>query len=756
MLAALMGATQRGRCTAEIAAEVGSLGVFEDASEKRVFAKSERNMRRWTGLLRLAALANDPDPDVRKDARSNLNAMGAAETSAVRLDAEHIPPPGWQPPQPAGGCMELDQYASSVSPESKEINTVRGHCDEPAAPSLRRTDQQRQHLALRVPEHGAAAVALEAQVSLSAVYRWCRQFDVDPGRKRYRSRSERRELALRVPGLGVDAVAVKAEASVSTVYGWCRQFDVSVGEGSAQSRERRRSRRRELALLVPELGIAAVAERADRTVSTVYGWCREFDVDLGEGYVQLRERRRSRRRELALLVPELGVAAVAERADRTVSTVQQWCREFHMEPQQRHYRSRSQRQELALLVPDMGIDAVAATAQASVSTVQRWCREFDVDLGEGRAQLRERQRLQRRELALLVPELGVAVVAEKADRSVKTVQRWCREFDVDVNAGTGHSSLHERRRSRRRELAQLVPELGIAAVAERADRTVSTVQGWCREFDVDWGAKPSRGSDERRELALLVPELGVAAVAEKAHVTHAAVYGWCREFSVAPTQRTSRGSDERRELALLVPELGVAAVAEKADVSAATVRKWCKEFSVASTQRVSRGSDERRRLALLVPELGVAAVAEKADVSAATVRKWCKEFSVASTQRVSRGSDERRRLALLVPELGVAAVAEKAQVTHAAVYKWCQEFDVAPPRRMRGSDERRRLALLVPELGVTAVAQKARASVSAVYGWCKEFGVVPPQRHEPAPAVAAVPAPGSATTGSDDTAPGAT
>ena len=331
--------------------------------------------------------------------------------------------------------MALDQYASSVSHRPKEINTVRKHCDEPAAPSLHRTDLQRQQLALRVPEHGAEAVALEAQVSLSAVYRWCRQFDVGPGRRRYRSRSERRELALQVPELGVDAVAATAQVSVSTVYGWCREFDVSVGEGSAQCRDLRRLQRRELALLVPDLGITAVAERADRAVSTVYGWCREFDVDFGEGNVQLRERRRLQRRELALLVPELGVAAVAERADRTVSTVQEWCREFYVEPQQRHYRSRLQRRELALSVPELGVDTVAATAQAIVATVQRWCREFDVDVGDGRAQSRERRRLQRRELALSAPELGIAAVAERADRSVRTVQRWCREFDVDVGDG---------------------------------------------------------------------------------------------------------------------------------------------------------------------------------------------------------------------------------------------------------------------------------------------------------------------------------
>ena len=89
MLAALMGAAPRGRCAAEIATAVGSLGVFEDASEKRVYATSERNMRRWTGLLRpflrhkacppptrAAAALSQLRPGMHNSARAGVSTWG--------------------------------------------------------------------------------------------------------------------------------------------------------------------------------------------------------------------------------------------------------------------------------------------------------------------------------------------------------------------------------------------------------------------------------------------------------------------------------------------------------------------------------------------------------------------------------------------------------------------------------------------------------------------------------------------------------
>ena len=89
MLAALMGAAPRGRCAAEIAAAVGSLGVFEDASEKRVYATSERNMRRWTGLIRpflrhkacppptlAAAALSQLRPGMHNSARAGVSTWG--------------------------------------------------------------------------------------------------------------------------------------------------------------------------------------------------------------------------------------------------------------------------------------------------------------------------------------------------------------------------------------------------------------------------------------------------------------------------------------------------------------------------------------------------------------------------------------------------------------------------------------------------------------------------------------------------------
>ena len=46
-----------------------------------------------------------------------------------------------------------------------------------------RTAQQRRDMALLVSEVGAEAVAEKAQVSLSTVFRWCREFKIDTGRR---------------------------------------------------------------------------------------------------------------------------------------------------------------------------------------------------------------------------------------------------------------------------------------------------------------------------------------------------------------------------------------------------------------------------------------------------------------------------------------------------------------------------------------------------------------------------------------------
>ena len=66
--------------------------------------------------------------------------------------------------------------------------------------------------------------------------------------------------------------------------------------------------------------------------------------------------------------------------------------------------------------------------------------------------------------------------------------------------------------------------------------TRSSVYGWCREFDVA-SRRRLHSCEQRRAWVLLVPELGVAAVAEKAQVTRSAVYGWCSEFDVSQHPR---------------------------------------------------------------------------------------------------------------------------------------------------------------------------------------------------------------------------